>query len=145
MIVCCEGAAAGAQTHQHAHSHQLINTSTCNLIKDAFDGEGVEEEAEDVVSQVLQELALDTGSKVRWFGADQADGWVNRRMNIDRSGCHFPPYNPSTRQKPNSHLAQMVDAPRGRLPAKAEAASESEEDAAALKALEALLPPTSGT
>lgn len=42
----------------------------------------------------------------------------------------------------------MADAPQGKLPQKAEAASASsavsEEDAAALKALEALLPP-SGT
>jgi hypothetical protein len=38
----------------------------------------------------------------------------------------------------------MADAPQGKLPAKVEAAADSvsEEDAAALKALEALLPPS---
>jgi len=30
-----------------------------------FDGDGMEEEADDVVSQVLHELALDTGRQVR--------------------------------------------------------------------------------
>lgn len=72
-----------------------------DALMDAFDGE--EEEADEVVSSVLHELALDVGK-------------------------------------------QMADAPMGKLPARAEAAavSEAEEDAAALKALEQLLPP-SGT
>lgn len=72
-----------------------------DALMDAFDGE--EEEANEVVSSVLHELALDVGKT-------------------------------------------MVDAPVGKLPARAEAATDtvSEEDAAALKALEQLLPP-SGT
>lgn len=71
-----------------------------DALMNAFDGE--EEEADEVVSSVLQELALDVGKT-------------------------------------------MVDAPT-KLPARAEAATDSvsEEDAAALKALEQLLPP-SGT
>lgn len=36
-----------------------------DALMDAFDGDGVEEEVDEVVSTVLQELALDTAHRVR--------------------------------------------------------------------------------
>lgn len=104
---------------------------------------------------MLQELALDTGAKVRlsiFYVEPRSKDRAVRTRTISRVGLWAGLQSNSPNQAidrltphhPHVHPLQMVDAPQGKLPARAEAVTDSVSDAEALKALEQLLPP-SGT